>query len=558
MKQLTSQSGVATLIALILIGMLTLIGIAAISTSEDEVTIAGNELQEMRAFYAAEGGLEMAAAALNREYDSTGSPPTIMPSGEANYNFCKVTYQVTDDGAATQKQLSAGTLAGLHALVKSFTISSTGENSQENSRVQLSQTFETALVPIFQFAVFYGNDLEIAPGPDMTLLGRVHSNGNMWLQANSSLDMDSYVTASGDILHGRKGAGGVSTGDVRIKNTDGDHVSMKMGSDFLDASYSDWYDSSVARWGGRVQDQSHGQGELNLPLTNSDDPHKLIERAGGNPDSYENLATLKIIDGVATRLMPDGTWQDVTAAMVSDGVLTYTSNQFYDQRESEWVDATEIDVKALYDHGYGPRNGVVYFADDISSSSEWPAVRLVNGSEIGDVQGLSFVSENPMYTVGDFNSVDKKPVSLMGDAITFLSNNWDANNYDAKSTASKYDRTADHTTVNASYLTGNTETTSTNYNGGFENLPRFLEVWSNKEFKWTGSAVNLWYSQQANSLWSGSYYSPPIRTWAYDTDLDDPNNLPPESPVVRVFQRTGWRQEHVALGTLAAAHADDN
>jgi len=59
--------------------------------------------------------------------------------------------------------------------------------------------------------------------------------------------------------------------------------------------------------------------------------------------------------------------------------------------------------------------------------------------------------------------------------------------------------------------------------------------------------VNLWYSQQACGTWNGSYYSPPDRNWKYDTDLNDPNRLPPETPVVRVFQRTGWRQEHVSL-----------
>ena len=78
-------------------------------------------------------------------------------------------------------------------------------NPEMRSRVMLQQSFETALVPIFQFAVFYGNDLEIAPGPDMNLIGRVHSNGNLWLQAGNTLRIDSYVTASGQILHGRKG-----------------------------------------------------------------------------------------------------------------------------------------------------------------------------------------------------------------------------------------------------------------------------------------------------------------------------------------------------------------
>ena len=64
-SRLHSESGFATLIALIMVGMLTLIGLAALSTSDDEVTIAGNELQETRAFYAAEAGLEQAAAELH-------------------------------------------------------------------------------------------------------------------------------------------------------------------------------------------------------------------------------------------------------------------------------------------------------------------------------------------------------------------------------------------------------------------------------------------------------------------------------------------------------------
>lgn len=556
MKTLRNQQGVAALIALILIGMLLMLGLAILSTSEDEQTIAGNEFQEMRAFYAAEAGLERVTAAMQNEYDSTGAPPLTLPSGSETLNQCQVTYRTTDDGPAAQRVLTAGTLQGLHALVKSFTITSRAVSTTDNSNMILKQSFETALVPIFQFAVFYDNDLEIAPGPDMTLSGRVHTNGDLYYQAGSNLYLDSYVTAAGDILHGRKGPEAVSSGDVLIKNAAGDYVSAKMGADFLDATYGDWYDSSASRWNGRVQDQSHGQSTLNLPLANSDDPHKMIERASGNPDSYESKATLRIIDGVATRLMSDGTWQDVTASMVADGVLTYTEDKFYDQRETHWVDATEIDIDKLYSTGYAPSNGVVYFSDDVASSSEWPALRLTNGETIGSDQGLSVVSENPMYTLGDFNSNNKKPVSLMADAVTFLSNAWESNGYDSYSTNYKTDRTASSTTVNASYVTGNIETTDSDYNGGFENLPRFLEDWGNRTFTWSGSAVNLWNSEQAIGTWNGSYYSPPNRDWKYDTDLNDPNRLPPETPVVRVFQRTGWRQAYTSPGLEAALHED--
>lgn len=547
----SNEEGFATLIALIMVGLLTLIGLAALSTSDDEVAIAGNQLQETRAFYAAEAGLEEAAALLQQAYDSTGVPPTIMPEGEKDVNDCHVMYETEDDGPATVRELTTGTQAGLHALVKSFSIVSVAENEDEHGKVRMSQSFETALIPIFQFAVFYGNDLEIAPGPDMTVFGRVHSNGNLYLQANNNLRMDSYVTASGDIIHGRKGPGATGTGDVLIKDASGAYVSMKDGSDYLDSKDSNWYSESINRWDGRVQDASHGAQELNLPLTDSDDPHKLIERydGGSNPDSYENKATLKIIDGVAYR-KSGSSWVDVTADMVAKGIITYSSDKFTDGREGKKVDVTDFDVAKMYDNGYGPSNGVMYFSDASSSSSEWPAIRLKNGAELD--YPFSVASENPVYTLGNFNSINKKPASIMGDAVTFLSTNWN----DANSTLPKSSRVGANTTVNACYLTGNVNTTSSNYSGGFENLPRFLEDWNNKTFTWRGSAVNLWNSEQAVGSWNGNYYNPPIRNWGYDFDLDDPNKLPPETPAVRMFMRTGWQQEFVGFSDDSESHME--
>ncbi|MEW6051286.1 MAG: PilX N-terminal domain-containing pilus assembly protein [Candidatus Zixiibacteriota bacterium] len=540
---LRTENGIAALVALIMIGMLTLIGLAALTTSDDEVAISGNQLQETRAFYAAEAGLEKAAAALQVEFETTGAPPTTLPVGTEEVNNCSVSYSAVDDGPAVVDVLTTGTLAGLHALIKSFTITSTGENPTDAARVVMSQSFETALIPLFQFAVFYGNDLEIAPGPAMSLIGRVHSNGNMWLQSGVSLRMDSYVTASGDILHGRKGPGGVSTGDVLIKNAAGTYVSMKDGSEWLDANDTNWYDASVSRWNGRVQDQAHGMTELNVPLTGSSDPHKLIEPATSNPDSYENKATLKIINGVAYQKIA-GLWTDVTAGMQAAGIISYSADKFTDKRENKKVDATELDIQALYNNpAFVPSNGVIYFSDDIASASEWPALRIKNGSELGDA--LTIASANPVYTLGNFNSVNKKPASIMADALTYLSGAWN----DARSADVNYTtRIATATTVNCSYLTGNVETDATYYSGGFENLPRFLEDWKGKNFTWSGSAINLWASVQAIGPWGATaYYRPPNRVWSYDTDLDDPNKLPPETPVVRVFQRSGWKQDYVSL-----------
>ena len=528
--------GMAALIALMVMLMLTLVGISALKLSQDEIDITGNEMNEMSSFYAAEAGLERATSSIQNQYMTTNAPPTVMPSGSEMVNNVQVIYNTVDNGPAVQNDLALGTLAGLHALIKTYSITSTGLSLIDGSQMELKEEFEVASVPLFQFAVFYGNDLEIAPGPDMTLIGRVHSNGNLWLQAGSNLNMESFVTCSGNLLHGRKGPGSVDNGNVFIKDTDGNYHNMKNpDGSFLESTDANWYDSAMSRWNGRVQDAAFGQKDLNLPLSNAGDPHKLIERGTGNSDSYEHKASLKIMDGRAY-IPVAGIWTDVTASLPAG---TITTSTFYDGREGTNVNATDIDMSLLQTTTYFPSNGVIYASDQ--RAGNFNALRLKNGSDIG--RPLSIFSENPMYVQGDFNSVNKQPAALAADAVTFLSNSWD----DTKSTLGINDREASQTTCNAAIMTGNVNTTSTDYNGGLENLPRFLEKWTNKKFIFRGSLINLWNSLQATAPWSyGTYYTAPIRDWSYDIDFDDPSKLPPETPTFRVFQRLGWSQNYTA------------
>jgi len=539
--KLESEQGVATLIALVIMGMLLLIGLAAVNTSEDEITIAGNELQEMRAFYAAESGLERASAYMNTEFDKTGRPPAIMPYGSSDINGCVVTFSTFDTangGKAVQRVLSSGALTGLHASVNQYTLQSVAISEVENAKVSLAQNFETVLIPIFQFAVFFENDLWTTPLYDMTIDGRVHVNGNMYLQAFKGLDFTSRVTASGGIFHGlANGQHSGANANVNFTNPSGNLVTMKQGGGWLDNSDGDWRDSALGRWGGVVQDEAFGQKELNLPLSDDDDAHKMIERGAGNSDSYENKADFKIIDGVPYS-RNSGSWVNVSGFLPGG---TITNVQFEDDREGEEVNATQVDIDLLRTSGYMPINGVIYSSDQ--SGGMYNGLKLVNGDEIGNP--LSIFSENPVYVQGNFNTTNKQPVAVAGDVITFLSNSWsDANSYKSLS-----NRKPTATTVNLAMLTGDDTPTGSNYGGGLENLPRFLEDWKSKKFTMRGSMINLWRTQQAGGDWSyGSYYTAPSRDWGFDTDFEDPNKLPPETPVVRFFQSTGWVQQYV--GTL--------
>ncbi len=539
--RLHTQSGFTTLILLSLLLMLSLLGLNAIMTSTNEVEIAGYELNAQSSMYAAEAGLEAAAAKLVEQYNKHGKPPATMPSDSFNVGKFVVTYQVTKPNPTVTKTLTQGAYRGLYSLSDEYFIDASAYAPGVQSRTNLQMTVDASLVPVYQFAVFYEQDLEIAPGPPMTLGGRVHSNADMYLQSNNSLKIDSYTTAAGNIFYGRKPNSGQpgGSGSVEIKDANGNYQHMKNSDGtWLDSKDADWVNKSIGRWSGKVEDKDHGMTELKLPVVASGEPKEMLERSGGgsNPDSYEAKAGLKIIDGQVHWRKPDSTWQNVTADFTAAGIIKSTT--FRDGREGKDVVAVDLDIAKLNTSTYWPNGGIIY-SSQTPAAGKVAATRLVNGSTLKE--GLTVCSENPVYTKGDYNSVNKKPASIMADAYTVLSNNWnDANSWGALS-----GRVASNlTTVNTAYMTGNkpTGTGGTNYSGGFENLPRFLENWSGKTFRWKGSAVDLWVSEQATGTWGGSYYSPPDRDWAFDTDFLDPNKLPPGTPLISIVIKTSWRE----------------
>jgi hypothetical protein len=533
-KKLKSQKGFSMVILLILLLMFTLLGIAALTTSNFDQELAGNQRRTTNSFYAAEAGGKKAESEIRTSYVTTGNPPSTLPAGNFALNNYNVTYSTIDQGAPVQMNLTVGAYKGLYGFVKSFQITSEAAGNPE--RVKIIQGMEDALVPVFQFAVFYQSDLEIYPGPAMTLGGRVHSNGDMYLGSENSLSVNSYCTAAGNFYGGRKPGSGQAgnNSDVYIKDNNGNYQDMKNSDGtYLDSNNPNWVTNSLSRWGGMVEDQSMGMTDLNLPVVAAGDPINMIERAGsGNTDSYELKAGLKIVDGQALYKTGTGTWQDVTSSLTSSGALT--TKTFYNGRESKTVTSYDIDISKLNTSGYFPSNGIVYASRNTVSGTE-QAIRLVNGSTLAGA--LTVATSNPLYIQGNYNTVNKKAAAVLTDALTILSGSWN----DANSSKSLSNRVASNTSVNVSFLTGNTNSQNGNYSGGLENLPRFLEQWDGKTFTYRGSMIDLWFSQQATGNWSyGNYYTAPTRDWAFDTALLNPANLPPGTPVVNIVQNVSW------------------
>ena len=231
------------------------------------------------------------------------------------------------------------------------------------------------------------------------------------------------------------------------------------------------------------------------------------------------------------------------------GKKAVRKEKFYDGREKVEMEVTQIDVGALTACGLMPKNGILYATAKESGGKKEEGIRLVNGAELPST-GLTVVSENPVYVQGDYNTVNKVPAAVLGDAITVLSNNWGPNDYDKESKDTKgktWDRPAAETTVNAAFAMGPAhESEFGRENGQLNNLIRFLENWDGVDLNYNGSLVALWHSQQATEWFrccgdSGSnYYTPPNRNWSYDTLFD--TNPPPGTPMGIIITRGHWSQ----------------
>jgi len=552
-------------LALIAMLLFSVLGFSLFAMGTTEMSISGSWKQYSAAFYGAEAGIESAVVTLRGLIAGTPTPtdaqlaaivaPTL-PDPKLAFTAFSVTRVVPNPPYSYPTTFSSGPYAGFGAQVTDYLITSEvqGDNA---TKARLSQVIRYVQVPLFQFGVFYGKgvDLEIAPGANMTFNGRVHSNSNLYVGAGSSLSFDSTMTTAGGVYRRIKRDTSIPWGNnPQIKDQNGTYRSLNFDHDYQPGFGSTWAPTAwqaqaTSTFGNTLRDEAMGVGQIIPPIPalfyNPSNPdviaHQLIEVADATdaPDlraaKMYSKSGLRVVDGVATDIGGN-------AVNLPAGIITNTT--FYDMREQRTMSVVQVDVGALRASGAAPPNGVLYVA---TTGTPGAAVRLVNGSSLPS-QGLTVVSENPVYIRGDYNTVAKVPAAILADAITVLSNNWQPNNSDSKGNLGTNTRLATATTVNAAFATGPSAESALNAgNGQLENDIRFLEDWGGQNFTYSGSIVDLWHSQQATGAWrccgtgGTNYYTPPTRIWSYDTLFN--SSPPPGTPQGVLIQRGPWVQK---------------
>lgn len=536
-----NNKGQALIVVYMVVAFFLIVSAALVGKSFTDRGNALRNRQSAEVFYLAEGAVENSISTFISAIANYQISPSI-----ASYNVSTAfsTFGgITVNTVITRLENAERVITDGSTIIyaRNYLFSATAVHPQNNAvSATVNQIVCRRLIPTFQHAVFYNDDLEILPGANMTLSGRIHSNSDIYADSKATLTIDTnYLHSAGDIYNRRKDTGDEDPGEVRIsiKNSSPAQYEDMAG---LDSESASWQTLSTERWDGTVQSAVHGVTKLATPTVGSIQP-------GGY---YASNADVVIVNGQVTK---SGVVLTANVDYPADAVTTTTGTTFKNNRENEYITMTNIDLGKLANADGSnicsgrtppgpcpnnlPSNGLLYATVTNAGSNE-PGIRLVNGGTIARSGGLTVVSNDPVYIQGNYNTNAEQPASVIADALNLLSNNWT----DAKSKMPLDSRTATATTVNCAFIAGADTTTSGNYNGGLENYPRLHEKWTNVGLTIKGSFVELWNSAVAHGAWiyGSPQYTAPIRNWSYNTDFNDPAKLPPFTPWAVEAQRISW------------------
>lgn len=366
-------------------------------------------------------------------------------------------------------------------------------------------------IPLYQYAIFYDNDLEFHPGANMAVDGPVHSNRNLWLGAGGSnhLKFNSRISSAGDVRSYRdflgvsgstigalnykmsngtmwKPEGSDHPGDVYVRNAKGQEVKINNTDNigdtnkntFLDSLDSNWMETALERFGGKLTDKAMGDKVIQPPLPfvgegtdrKQADAADLIQRLDNpnvapsddlNRAKMEAFADVRIVAD-PSKVDKDGYLTDITFETATgydgEGVATgwqantitnrkldskgkptgkpiVGAGSFYDYRQNRTVKTMDLDmgemqaraeVKGVLASG----NGVVYVStknNTDSGSNPMKSVRVQNAATLptSAANTLTIATDRPMYLEGDVNkhsdASKRATLLLAADAMTVTS-----------------------------------------------------------------------------------------------------------------------------------------
>lgn len=465
-------------------------------------------------------------------------------------------------------------------------------------KAKVRRVFEKRYTSAWNWAMLYNDDLELHPDSPLTLTGWVHSNKSVFVGNGSlsgspppdaTLTLKDRLTYAGNYLNGFSPLDKAHTGQTNVTAPISPE-DLPPGSEQTYAPFG-WNPSQFSPGGGNNNDDGYREMIERKSQTGANgDPFKdqRLYNQANIAITIDDSNTIKVYTGITTgsnenkTLVTSSSGTGLSAdAYSAAGNAVKPGYYIQDNREQQTGGVRVVDFDVAEFIKKFPRsypttgspssqwNGIVYISDISSSATQKRGIRIKNGGTV-PTGGITIVSDNPVYIQGDFNTgrvaglaeppsntgnpddpdagtYKRQPASIMADAVTLLSNNWQ----DGNASKPVAERVATNTTVNAALIAGNvpSDGTTNSYSGGGENFVRLLEDWTDKTFTYYGSMVNLYKSEIAKGRWDtalgGNVYKSPQLKWFFDSTLSvdasgEPVKVPGHVSTVAYLQQQRW------------------
>jgi hypothetical protein len=345
MKRAKLHSGGFTLIAaLMLLLLMSGLAIGLLMMVNTEQRAGGNDVENSLAYRGAEAGIEQMTSNIAQQFSAIQVPNAAAIAGLGvvqpvvpgiTFTGYQVIPHTKADGSLDTDYhlISGGPNAGLYAQLIGVTLDVNAQRPT-GAQVRMLRDVEVALIPVFQFGAFSESDLGLFNSPTLDFVGRVHTNGDIYLgvSTGSTLTFHDKVTAYGNVIRMTYPNGsGVSNNDgpVRIPTASGGcdgaatacramstnsgvyrEGSTQGGANA--AQYLQWPTISNVTYKSWIMDGNYGNGNagttpvklLSLPfVAGNTQPYEIIRRlpkfgqaaTSADPSRMANLAEIRIL-----------------------------------------------------------------------------------------------------------------------------------------------------------------------------------------------------------------------------------------------------------------------
>ncbi len=214
------EHGVALITVLLILFLVSALVVGMSWMVMSDQRLGGNNQNREIAFYGAEAGMEKMTSDMGNIFAVTGAitaanlvtitgQPPVIPGVTYTNALGASTYKIgcSDPTVVCAAPISQNATIrppspyqGMNGLITPFTLSVASQSTQ-GAEVKLQRSVQLVAIPVFQFGIFSNTDLAFFNGPPFDFGGRVHTNGNLWLAADSGpLYIRNKITVVGQVI----------------------------------------------------------------------------------------------------------------------------------------------------------------------------------------------------------------------------------------------------------------------------------------------------------------------------------------------------------------------